>query len=397
MNKIVKYSATVLIVAGLFGINAQTANAATGYQRLTHNAYAYNYNGQRANHKLYRKGSKVRVIGSITLNGKKYNIIQGNIYIKAANFKKNNVSNTDLGEGYETSLLRNSYIYNSKGQRIKGLKLRKGHSVTYYGQPIRIKGKKYVLIGKNQYVRSSNVLLSYNGPIDQNNVDKGKNTKNNNSNSSSNTTNSNILTNTNVNDGNQAANNTPISNNQSSNTNNNQTATNSEFPTEDDYKALNALLNKADSVDDDDEGASSYATRKPFEDATSKGWDCMNNYMLSKSIPTTYTKIDLQKMMSDIETTMKNLDGFSKDENKPVVIIENSVNGRKVDLTPAVKQQILDFVNKWKGSTDAHFMDNDDQIAYTTPDGSSQKLWIWSVARQKDVNNFPWSHKDSNK
>ena len=119
--------------------------------------------------------------------------------------------------------------------------------------------------------------------------------------------------------------------------------------------------------------------------------------MLSKSIPTTYTKIDLQKMMSDIETTMKNLDGFSKDENKPVVIIENSVNGRKVDLTPAVKQQILDFVNKWKGSTDAHFMDNDDQIAYTTPDGSSQKLWIWSVARQKDVNNFPWSHKDSNK
>lgn len=74
MNKIVKYSATVLIVAGLFGINAQTANAATGYQRLTHNAYAYNYNGQRANHKLYRKGSKVRVIGSITLNGKKYNI-----------------------------------------------------------------------------------------------------------------------------------------------------------------------------------------------------------------------------------------------------------------------------------------------------------------------------------
>lgn len=120
MNKIVKYSATVLIVAGLFGINAQTANAATGYQRLTHNAYAYNYNGQRANHKLYRKGSKVRVIGSITLNGKKYNIIQGNIYIKAANFKKNNVSNTDLGEGYETSLLRNSYITIAKVNALKG-------------------------------------------------------------------------------------------------------------------------------------------------------------------------------------------------------------------------------------------------------------------------------------
>lgn len=82
MNKLVKYSAAALIAAGLFGVAGQSVNAATGYQRLTHNAYAYNYNGQRANRKLYRKGSKVRVIGSITLNdGKKYNIIQGNIYV----------------------------------------------------------------------------------------------------------------------------------------------------------------------------------------------------------------------------------------------------------------------------------------------------------------------------
>ena len=69
-----------------------------------------------------------------------------------------------MGDGYETHLLHNYYVYNAKGQRIKGTKLRKGHSVTCYGNPIRIHGKKYVQIGNGQFVRSSNVLLSYNGP-----------------------------------------------------------------------------------------------------------------------------------------------------------------------------------------------------------------------------------------
>lgn len=75
MKKIYKYYAAALVAASLFGLSAQTANAATGYQRLTHNAYAYTYTGKRANHRLYRKGNRVKVIGSIELNGKKYNII----------------------------------------------------------------------------------------------------------------------------------------------------------------------------------------------------------------------------------------------------------------------------------------------------------------------------------
>ena len=65
MNKLVKYSTAALLTAGLFGMNTQTTNAATSHRRLTHNAYAYNYNGQRANKKLYRKGSRVKVIGTI--------------------------------------------------------------------------------------------------------------------------------------------------------------------------------------------------------------------------------------------------------------------------------------------------------------------------------------------
>ena len=67
MNKLVKCSAAALLAASLFGFGGQFVNAATGYQRLTHNAYAYTYNGKSANAKLYKKGSKVKVIGSIKL------------------------------------------------------------------------------------------------------------------------------------------------------------------------------------------------------------------------------------------------------------------------------------------------------------------------------------------
>lgn len=401
MNKLVKYSTAALLAAGLFGMSTQTANAANGYQRLTHNAYAYNYNGQRANKKIYRKGSKVKVIGSIELNGKKYNIINGNIYIKTSNFAKRR-SRSSLTGGYETSLVRNSYVYNSNGKRIKGMKLRKGHNVTYYGRPVRINGKKYVQIGDNQYVRSSNVLLAYDGPISSttNNHTNSNNTSTSNPNTTNNSQQNTASNSSSSSNSTNTANSAPTtngSNNQSSNTGSNQTTTNSELPTEDDYKALDALLDKAASADDADEGASSYATRKPFEDATSKGWDCMNNYMLSKSIPTTYTKADLQKMMSDIETAMKNLDGYGKEENMPVITVEESMQGRKIDLTPEVRQQVLSFVNKWRGSTDAKFVDNDENIQYTDPNGKVQKSGLWGFAREKDVQNFPWLHKDSNK
>lgn len=67
MNKLVKCSAAALLAVSLFGFGGQFVNAATGYQRLTHNAYAYTYNGKSANAKLYKKGSEVKVIDSIKL------------------------------------------------------------------------------------------------------------------------------------------------------------------------------------------------------------------------------------------------------------------------------------------------------------------------------------------
>ena len=228
MNKLVKYSTAALLTAGLFGMNTQTTNAATSYRRLTHNAYAYNYNGQRANKKLYRKGSRVKVIGTIELNGKKYNIISGNIYIKTSNFAKHRNSSA-LTNGYETSLVRNSYVYNAQGQRIKGMKLRKGRSVTYYGKPVRINGKKYVQIDDNQYIRSNNVLLAYDGPINSNTNKRinSNNTSTSNSststNSQQNTTNSSSSSTT-SNTANSSSSATNGSNSQSSNTNSNQIA-----------------------------------------------------------------------------------------------------------------------------------------------------------------------------
>lgn len=263
MKKIYKYYAAALVAASLFGLNAQTANASTGYQRLTHNAYAYNYNGKRANHKLYRKGSRVNVIGSIILNGKKYNIIAGNLYIKAVNFNSKKFSaTTDLSDGYETTLLHNAYIYNSKGQRVRGKKLLKNHDITYYGKVLKIKGKKYVQIGDNQYVRSSNVLLAYDGPISSDSPNKAQNSTSKQNNTSNNVkqNSAKIDSRTNTTSSNNSSSSKPDvnssnkQNNQSTNANQNSNKTNTptnqtpntNWATDADYNELSQAIQKAD-------------------------------------------------------------------------------------------------------------------------------------------------------
>ena len=260
MKKIYKYYAAALVAASLFGLSAQTANAATGYQRLTHNAYAYTYTGKRANHRLYRKGNRVKVIGSIELNGKKYNIIAGNLYIKAANFSsKKTATTTDLGDGYETTMLHNAYIYNSKGKRVRGKKLLKNHDITYYGKVLMIKGKKYVQIGDNQYVRSSNVLLAYDGPISSNsnvnrhatNCSSNNDTSINSNNSTNNSKNNNVVNNTANSQNGSKSSKTNQTNNQSANilrNGNQNNQTNTDVATDTDFEALSLAIQKAEAT-----------------------------------------------------------------------------------------------------------------------------------------------------
>ena len=402
MNKLVKYSAAMLLTAGLFGMSTQTANAATGYQRLTHNAYAYNVKGQRANKKLYRKGSRVRVIGSIKLNGKKYNIISGNVYIKASNFKKARANaNAGLGDGYETSLIRNSYVYNSKGQRIKGMKLRKNHSITYYGEPIRIRGKKYVMIGENQYVRSCNVLLSYDGPTGSDSMNhthhntasstiKRNSASNSTSNSASNTNSSSTANSSNSTangSGNNSSSNKNTSN-QSSNTSQSDNKTDTkdtnknntakidpkDKPTEADYTALMdaiALNRETDPFN------STFDVQKTYNDA----YDKLENYYDSRNDPnSTVTSKDIHDALDALNTAIKNFNGREEMAKRPKVTVKMYDTGYVWEWNSDEEKQALKVIDEIWGSKNAHItnvtQDGVRQVVLTDGDGNIRTLGL---------------------
>lgn len=62
---------------------------------------------------------------------------------------------TSLVKGKTKKLARNAYVYNSKGKRVKKRSLKKGKKIKILGFKT-IKGKKYVQIGKNEYVVVAN-------------------------------------------------------------------------------------------------------------------------------------------------------------------------------------------------------------------------------------------------
>lgn len=370
MNKLVKCSAAALLAASLFGFGGQFVNAATGYQRLTHNAYAYTYNGKSANAKLYKKGSKVKVIGSIKLKGKKYNIISGNVYINASNFAKRRSRNV-LGDGYETQLLHNSYVYNAKGQRIKGTKLRKGHSVTCYGNPIRIHGKKYVQIGNGQFVRSSNVLLSYNGPTGS---DSLNHTYHNASSNTSSTNKGNSTTNKSTSgssttdkkdqskpdtgkkdsdkkDQSKSDSKTPS---KSGDTKNSDKPNKVDLPTQADYNALSDAIIMARRAGYQ---MSSYAKKKIYDSAMEKA----NYYIEFRDYSgNNISGADVRKVTSDLNAAVASLDWKKEIAKFPTITVEIDKNGkRKWNWTPKAEQQVLKVVNEIYGSTDAHFLHKD--------------------------------------
>lgn len=370
MNKLVKCSAATLLAASLFGFGGQFVNAATGYQRLTHNAYAYTYNGKSANAKLYKKGSKVKVIGSIKLKGKKYNIISGNVYIKASNFAKRRSRNV-LGDGYETQLLHNSYVYNAKGQRIKGTKLRKGHSVTCYDNPIRIHGKKYVQIGNGQFVRSSNVLLSYNGPTGS---DSLNHTYHNASSNTSSTNKGNSTTNKSTSgssttdkkdqskpdtgkkdsdkkDQSKSDSKTPS---KSGDTKNSDKPNKVDLPTQADYNALSDAIIMARRAGYQ---MSSYAKKKIYDSAMEKA----NYYIEFRDYSgNNISGADVRKVTSDLNAAVAGLDWKKEIAKFPTITVEIDKNGkRKWNWTPKAEQQVLKVVNEIYGSTDAHFLHKD--------------------------------------
>ncbi|WEV39960.1 SLAP domain-containing protein [Lactobacillus sp. ESL0681] len=125
--------------------NTGEAAPAETTKTLKHNAYVYDKNGKRANKKVLKKSTDVKVTGTKTIKGKKYYVIADGQYVKAANFT-----------GTETKLRHNAYVYNKNGKRANKKVLKKGKKIKTFSTKT-IKGKKFASIGKGHYVKVANL------------------------------------------------------------------------------------------------------------------------------------------------------------------------------------------------------------------------------------------------
>lgn len=125
--------------------NSGEAAPAETTKTLKHNAYVYDKNGKRANKKVLKKSTDVKVTGTKTIKGKKYYVIADGQYVKAANFT-----------GTETKLKHNAYVYNKNGKRANKKVLKKGKKIKTFSTKT-IKGKKFASIGKGHYVKVANL------------------------------------------------------------------------------------------------------------------------------------------------------------------------------------------------------------------------------------------------
>lgn len=124
--------------------------------RLSHNAYIYNIKGKRLSSNSIKKGTSFKVLSVKKINSKKYAHIGKNQYIKLANFTKQ--SKRKIVEATTVLVSKNSYIYNARGHRV-GRKTIKSGKVVPILKTVTIKGKKYIQISKNQFIKAVNVTF----------------------------------------------------------------------------------------------------------------------------------------------------------------------------------------------------------------------------------------------
>ncbi|WP_187154295.1 BspA family leucine-rich repeat surface protein [Lactobacillus kimbladii] len=118
---------------------------------LMHNAYLYDNTGTRANQIILKIGSKLMAYGKTTINGRNFYVLNG---------KGNSKINYYIAAGNVDSIVRkikhNAYIYNQYGDRQNKKVLKKGSTAKTYGDPIKIKNKKYYIVDKNRFVKKAN-------------------------------------------------------------------------------------------------------------------------------------------------------------------------------------------------------------------------------------------------
>lgn len=195
-NIIISLAGAALLTLGSVNVatnTATTVNAAVvrvgKYSKLQHNAYIYNSKGKRVGKSVIKRGKRVKILGKKTIKGKHYVRIGKNKYVKSANFSKSSAKENG-------KLKHNTYVVNSKGKRVSRVALKKGKKVAILGSRT-IHGKKYYRIGKDRYVKASNVTKNI--PVltskdDSANVVEN-NSANSNSTASANTQNTNSTTN----------------------------------------------------------------------------------------------------------------------------------------------------------------------------------------------------------
>ena len=123
--------------------NSQEATLVT--KNLMHNAYLYSEAGMRSNGLIFKAGSSIETINTKLINGKKYYELKNGLFIAAGN-----------SDAKEHKLKHNAYLYNRFGKRIGKKVIKKNSKRNTYGNPVKIKNKKYYIVGVNKFIKKSN-------------------------------------------------------------------------------------------------------------------------------------------------------------------------------------------------------------------------------------------------
>lgn len=118
---------------------------------LMHNAYLYDSTGTRSGQIVLKIGSQLMTYGKTTINGRNFYVLndKGNsnikYYIAAGNV-----------DPLVRKLKHNAYLYNQYGDRKNKKVLKIGSTAKTYGDPVKIKNKKYYIVDKNRFVKKAN-------------------------------------------------------------------------------------------------------------------------------------------------------------------------------------------------------------------------------------------------
>ncbi|MBC6343164.1 hypothetical protein ERK18_09210, partial [Lactobacillus kimbladii] len=115
-------------------------------KKVMHNAYLYDQNGVRANGLVINAGSNIDVVTQKVINQRIYYELEDGLYIAAGNI-----------DAKKLKLKHNAYVYSKYGNRLGKKVLKKRKSIKTYGNPVKIKGKKYYTMTTSKFVKKANV------------------------------------------------------------------------------------------------------------------------------------------------------------------------------------------------------------------------------------------------